>query len=120
MPSSTPSSYSWRLLPILLSSPMLISLPLNSIFHPSFSFCSPSFWRHLNFLLIAYLYAFQPPCLQCFPFLDLPNTFLYRLQRSLSFPFPPAARQSQVCDNESLLYSSVLLAYSSKPTTAET
>lgn len=88
---STHSSYFWHLLPILLSPPMLISLPLNLIFRPSFSFCSPSFWRHLDFLLIAYLSAFRSLCLQCFPYLGLPNTFPYSLQRSLSFPFPPAA-----------------------------
>lgn len=119
VPSSAHSSHSWHLLPILLSPPILISLPLNSIFHPSFSFCSPSFWRHLNFLLVADLYAFQSLCLQCFPCLGLPKAFPYSLQRSLSFPFPPAAHHDRECDIESLLYSNVLLVHSSKTITAE-
>lgn len=105
---------------VLLSPPLLIFLPLDSIFHLSFSSCSPSFWRHLNFLLIARLYAFPSLCLECFPCLDLPNTFPYSLQRSLSFSLPPRGpSQLSVCDIESLLYSKVLLAHSTKTTTSK-
>lgn len=59
--------------------------------------------------------------LESFPCLDLPNTFAYSLQRSLSFFFPPhGPSYLSVCDIESLLYSNLLLAaHPTKTTTAE-
>lgn len=119
--SFTHSSYSWH--PDLSN-----HSPLSS--HTNFLITQSNFLPFLQFLLpILETSYFSPNCIlfclplpvsRAFPLLDLPNTFPYSLQRSLSFSLAPGSpSQLSVCDFESLFYSNVLLTHSTKTATAE-
>lgn len=122
-PLASHSGYSWHpdLSTIILSPPPTNLLTTQFHFPPFIQFLLSFILERPQFSSNCMPACFSLQCLESFPCLDLPNTFAYSHQRSLSFFLPPhGPSYLSVCDIESLLYSNLLLgAHPTKTTNAE-